>query len=64
MDVLREARLEAGLTQQQVAKKMKRGKNFVSVLETGERSIEICEFIDYAKVLKVEADELIRRLLR
>lgn len=62
--VLKEAREQAGLSQRDVCKKLKRGKTFVSVVELGERSVSICEFIDYAKAVGVPPAELFARLLR
>lgn len=61
--VLSEAREEAGLSQRQLCDKLKRGKNFVSVVELGERSLSVCEFIDYAKAVGVKPEELFKRLL-
>lgn len=40
---LRQARLESGLTQVQVAKKLKRSQSFVSKAESGEQRIDIVE---------------------
>lgn len=40
---LRSARLEAGLTQEQVAKQLGRPQSFVSKIESGERRVDIVE---------------------
>lgn len=63
MSILLEAREQAELSQRDVSKRLKRGKNFVSVVEMGERSLSICEFIDYAKAVGVPPIELFKRLL-
>lgn len=40
---LRQARLEASLTQQQVAERLGKPQSFVSKIETGERRVDIVE---------------------
>jgi transcriptional regulator with XRE-family HTH domain len=44
------AREEAGLTQREVAARMKRAHSFLSKCETGERSIEVFELIQLAQI--------------
>jgi transcriptional regulator with XRE-family HTH domain len=61
--VLREARLEAGLTQQQLADRLKRSDNFVSYVERGERMLDVLEFIEYCKALRMDPRDGIDRLL-
>lgn len=45
---LREARLEAGLTQADVAESLGRNQSFVSKCESGERRIDVVELLDLA----------------
>ena len=45
---LRRARNEAGLTQQQVAKALKRTQTWVSNCELGERRVDFVELEDFA----------------
>lgn len=47
---LRQAREEAGLTQQQAAAKLKKPQSFVSRCETGERRVDVLEFEDFVKL--------------
>lgn len=47
---LRAARLEAELTQAEVAKKLRRPQSFVSKSETGERRVDAVEFADFARL--------------
>jgi transcriptional regulator with XRE-family HTH domain len=61
--VLREARLEAGLTQQQLADRLKRSDNFVSYVEVGDRMLDVLEFIEYCKALRMDPRDAIDRLL-
>ena len=47
---LKEARKEAGLTQEHVAKELDRPQSFVSKVETGERRIDPTELEKFAKL--------------
>lgn len=60
---LRDARLKAGLTQQQLADRLKRSDNFVSYVERGERMLDVLEFIEYAQALGVDARRLLGKLI-
>ncbi len=51
---LREARLEAGLTQVEVGKKLKQPQAYVSKIERGERRVDIIELGDFAQLYKKE----------
>jgi transcriptional regulator with XRE-family HTH domain len=61
--LLRDARIKAGLTQQQLADRLKRSDNFVSYVETGERMLDVLEFIDYAAALGMDPKKLLGKLL-
>ena len=52
------ARKAAGLTQRQLAAKLKRSNSFVWKLEAGERQVNVLEFIEIARVLGVKASAL------
>jgi len=47
---LRTARLEAGLTQEEVAKRLGKNQSFVSRSETGERRIDVIELQAFAAI--------------
>jgi len=49
---LREARLEAGLTQVDVGKKLKKPQAYVSKIERGERRVDVVELEELAKLYK------------
>jgi transcriptional regulator with XRE-family HTH domain len=59
---LAEARMSAGLTQAQVAQRLKRPQSFVSKYENGERQLDVIEFVAVCKALGVPATELIARI--
>jgi len=53
---LKHARGEAGLTQVEVAKKLKRPQSFVSKIESGERRVDVVELSDLAKIYRRPLD--------
>lgn len=53
-ELLTEARLDAGLTQTALARKLGRHQSFVSKFENGERRPDVIEFIDVARALKLD----------
>ena len=59
MAAIAEARHAAGLTQRQLAAKLKRSKTFVGRLEAGERQLNVLEFIEVARALGITPSELI-----
>ena len=50
LEKLRSARLEAGLTQIQASKKLKKPQSYLSKIERGERKIEAIELGNFAKI--------------
>lgn len=56
---LRDLRIKAGLTQQQVAGKLSEPQSFVSKVETAERSLKLWEVFPYANALGVDPSELV-----
>jgi transcriptional regulator with XRE-family HTH domain len=63
IEVLVNARNQAGLTQRDLAARLKRPHSFVGRIEAGERRIDVVEFIDIAHVLGVAPRELFERLV-
>ena len=49
---LKKARLEAGLKQTEIAKKLGKPQSFVSKIERGERRIDVAELKELAKIYK------------
>ncbi|MFT3881142.1 MAG: helix-turn-helix transcriptional regulator [Gemmatales bacterium] len=54
MQTLRKARENAGLTQGQVARRIGAYASFVSKAESGERRLDILEFLAICKLYKVD----------
>lgn len=51
---LRKAREEAGLTQVEVAKKLKRPQSHISNVESGQQRVDVVELQTFAKLYKKE----------
>ena len=62
LSLLIEARQSKGLSQRDVAKRLKKIQSYVSKYERGERRLDVVEFLDVAKVLDVDPHEIIDRL--
>lgn len=60
--LLVEKRREAGLTQAQVARRLKRYQSYVATVESGQRRIDVVEFLDFAEAIGFDPREAIRRL--
>ncbi len=46
---LRRARLEAGLTQAEAAKRLGRSQSYISKCESGERRVDFVELVEFAR---------------
>lgn len=57
---LRKARLEAGLRQIDVAKKLKRTQSYVSRVEVGEQRLDILELKKFADLYKKDLNYFIK----
>lgn len=55
-----EAREQAGLLQEEVAKKLGRTQSYVSKLESGQRRIDIVQIKELAKLYKKDPEDLIK----
>lgn len=62
--LLIEAREEAGLTQAEVAKRLRRVQSFVSKYELGERRLDVVDFIAVCDCLGVDPADLLRLVRR
>jgi len=62
VEFLREARKNAGLTQQEVADRLRKPQSFVAKYENGERRLDFVEMIDVAGVLGFDLNNLVLQL--
>lgn len=61
-DFLIEKRKKAGLTQTQVAKKLRRYQSFISSVEGGQRKIDVVELLAFSEAIGFDPKEALRRL--
>lgn len=62
-EFLIEKRKKAGLTQTEVAKKLRRYQSFVANVETGQRKLDVVELLAFAEAIGFDPREAIKRLL-
>ncbi len=62
--LLREVRLEAGLRQADVAKRLGKPQSFVSNYESGERRLDLLELQSLCEVLEVALGDFVARYQR
>jgi transcriptional regulator with XRE-family HTH domain len=60
--LLKGARLDAGLTQVEVAAKLRVPQSYIAKIEQGERKISFIETLDLCKALGIDARDLIKLL--
>jgi transcriptional regulator with XRE-family HTH domain len=63
-ELLIEGRVAARLTQDDVARRLRRPQSFVSKYENGERRLDVVEFIDVTNVIGVDVANLIAELMK
>ncbi len=62
--LLRTTREKAGLTQIQLARRLGKYKTYVSKYETGERQLDVVEFMAVAEALGLEPGKVLARIRR
>jgi transcriptional regulator with XRE-family HTH domain len=60
---LSEARLEKGLTQSDIAARLGRHQSFVSKYESGERRLDVIEFLEVCDAISVSHQSILRKVL-
>ncbi len=61
-NLLTEARKRAGLTQVEIAARLKQPQSYVSKYESGVRRLDVVEYMQVAKAIGFDPAELIRKL--
>lgn len=56
---LKQARLDAGLSQQVVADELNKPQSYISKVESGDRRLDIIEVKEFAKLYKKKLEDLI-----
>ena len=62
--VLIAARKAAGLSQQELAKRVGTSQTVIARIEIGERRVDVIEFMDLARVLQIDPREVLSQLMR
>lgn len=60
--LLRDARIQGGLTQEGLARRLGQRQQFVSKYEVGERRLDFVELIDIARELNLDPADLVRSI--
>lgn len=60
--LLKDAREEAGMTQVALAKRLRKYQSYVAKYESGERRLDVIEFLRIAQVLSADPAILLRRI--
>lgn len=61
-ELLKEARLNRDLRQVDVAESLGRPQSYVAKVENGERTLDFIEVLDYCKVVRLDATDLVKEL--
>lgn len=59
-----EARTRAGLTQVALGRRLKRPQSYVSKYETGERRLDVVEFVEVVRALRLDPTRVLAELLK
>ena len=62
--VLTEARRESGLTQVQLAELVGKDQTFISIIERGQRRVDVLEFVALARAMKANPAKLFAEVLK
>ena len=57
---LKKARVEVGLSQQEVADKLNKPQSYISKIESGERRLDVAEIKSFASVYKKDISSFIK----
>jgi transcriptional regulator with XRE-family HTH domain len=62
IEALRKLRIDAGLTQEDVRKRLRTYASFLSKIESGERRLDVVELATLCKLYGVTLDEFLRQV--
>jgi len=60
---LKKARMSASLRQIDLAKLLKKPQSYVSKIESGERNLDVIEFLAYVTALGIEPSKWVKRFM-
>lgn len=62
--VLTEARQKSGLTQAQLAEKIGKDQTYISIIERGQRRVDVLEFVTLARAMGADPAKLFGQVLK
>ena len=60
---LKKARLESAILQKDLAKTLKKPQSYISKVESGERNLDVIEFVSYCTALGLDPSTWLRKLI-
>ncbi|MBT8557464.1 helix-turn-helix transcriptional regulator [Polynucleobacter paneuropaeus] len=60
---LKKARVESGILQKNLAKTLRKPQSYISKIESGERNLDVIEFIQYCEGLGIEPSKWLKTLI-
>jgi transcriptional regulator with XRE-family HTH domain len=60
---LKNTRLQGGWLQKDLAKKLNRPQSYVSKVESGERNLDVIEFVHYCTALNLDPAKYLKKLV-
>jgi len=60
---LKKARLEGGILQKDLARTLKKPQSYISKVESGERSLDVIEYVNYCNGLSLEPSKWLKKLI-
>lgn len=64
MAVLVQVREEAGVSQRELARRLKRAHSYISRVELGDRRLDVPEFIEWCECLDADPLTVFRRIVK
>jgi transcriptional regulator with XRE-family HTH domain len=64
MAALVEIRENAGVSQRELARRLDRAHSYVGRIETGDRRLDLPEFIEWCELLEADPVEVLQRILK
>ena len=59
---LKKARVESSILQKDLAKTLRKPQSYISKIESGERNLDVVEFIQYCEGLGIDPTKWLRKL--
>lgn len=64
VEVLVQARQQSGLTQAQLADRVQKDQTFISIIERGQRRVDVLEFVALARAMEADPARLFAEVLK